>query len=298
MMEAWPGRGCAPPTERGEMAMHDEQVTENGWRRFWNRGGWWRAFGLAVAYMIVYQLFGLLDGSLFGGLVDPDDVLATPASAFFGIGFPVLLGGLAALVFVWTVEWTREIFGRQPVAGSWWMWIVVALVIIPIVLRAVATDWAAYAPGVVPTVLLVGLFIGFAEELVTRGLAVNLLRRGGYGERAVMVLSSLIFALMHSVNVFTGQSPVTVGVTMVYTFGFGVMMYLVMRVTGSIVWAMLLHAATDPTTILATGAIDAHSDTAGDASLIGIAGFFNLIYLVVAVVAIFLVKGRVRTPEQ
>lgn len=48
--------------------------------------------------------------------------------------------------------------------------------------------------------LFTGLCIGLAEELVTRGLTVNLLRRAGYGEKAVILLSSLIFALMHSVN--------------------------------------------------------------------------------------------------
>ncbi|GAA1946967.1 CPBP family intramembrane glutamic endopeptidase [Agromyces allii] len=279
------------------MTTSEATGTANGWRRFWNRGGWWRAFALALAYMVVYQLFSLLDGARFGGLVDPDDLFADPQSVFFGLGLPVLLGGLVALLFVWTVGWTREIFGRQPVTGSWWMWIVVALVVIPIVLRAVATDYAAYAPGVVPTMLLVGLFIGFAEELLTRGLAVNLLRRGGYGEKVVMVLSSLIFALLHSVNILTGQEPIAVLLTVVYTFGFGTMMYLVMRVTGSIVWAMLLHGATDPTTFLATGGVDAHGATTGDAALLGIAGVFNVVYLVVAIVAIFLVKGKVRADQ-
>ena len=79
-----------------------------------------------------------------------------------------------------------------------------------------------------------------------------------------MLLSSLIFALLHSVNAFT-QPILNVLITVVYTFGFGVMMYLVMRVTGSIIWAMLLHAATDPTTILATGGIDTHTGSSGSA---------------------------------
>lgn len=106
-----------------------------------------------------------------------------------------------------------------------------------------------------------------------------------------MVLSSLLFALMHSVNVLDGQAPLTVIITVFYTFGFGTMMYLVMRATGSIIWPMLLHAATDPTTFLATGAIDGTSSTAGNAELLSIAGIFNWIYIVFAIVAIFLVTG-------
>src|SRR5690606_31845393 len=102
-----------------------------------------------------------------------------------------------------------------------------------------------------------------------------MLRRAGYGEKAVMVLSSLLFGLLHATNLVSGQEVVAVAVTVVYAFGFGTMMYLSMRVTGSIVPAILLHAATDPTTILATGGIDTHGANAGAEALNGLAGIFN-----------------------
>lgn len=174
------------------------------------------------------------------------------------------------------------------------MWLAVVLVLIPIVLRLFATNWSAYTVAIVLTMLFAGLCIGFAEELLTRGYVVNLLRSAGHTERVVMVISSVLFALLHSTNVFTGQSLVTVAVTVVYTFGFGTMMYLWMRATGSIVWAILLHAATDPTTFLATGGIDGHGDASGAEGLISIAGIFNWLYILFALIAIFIVKGRVK----
>jgi membrane protease YdiL (CAAX protease family) len=228
----------------------DEHIAGSRWRRFWDRGGWWKALAVVVVYAALYEGFGLLDGRLFGGLV-AKNVFANPQSVFFGVALPILLGGIVLVIFLWTIGWLREIFSPQPIRGSWWMWIAVVLVVIPIILRVAATNWSAYSVGVVLTTLLLGVFVGFAEELLTRGIVVNLLRRAGWGERAVMLLSSLVFALLHSVNAFT-QPIANVAVTVVYTFGFGAMMYLVMRVTGSILWAMLLHAATDPTTILAT----------------------------------------------
>lgn len=233
----------------------------------------------------------------FGHLVDAGNVLATPESVFFGIALPILLGGLILLAFVWSLGWFREIFGRQPIRGSWWMWIALALLLIPIALRLIGTNWSAYSSGVVLTMLFTGLCIGLAEELVTRGLAVNLLRRAGYGEKAVMLLSSLIFALVHSVNAFT-QPIVSVALTVVYAFTFGIMMYLVLRVTGSIVWPMLVHAATDPTTILATGGVDAHGAAAGSDGLIALAGDFNFVYVVFAIIAIIVVKGNVAPAGQ
>jgi len=281
------------------MTTTHEHIAENGWQRFWNRGGWWKALLLTVAYAALYEGFGLLDGTVFGGLVNKENIFADPQSVFFGLAFPILLGGLALLVFVATLKWLGEIFGPQPIRGSWWMWIVVVLLIIPIALHLAATNWGAYPVGVILVTLLTGVFVGFAEELLTRGLAVNLLRRAGYGEKAVMLLSSALFAILHSVNLLTGQPLVNVAVTVAYTFGFGVMMYLVLRVTDSIIWPMLIHAATDPTTILATGGVDVHTETAGAAGLLSLAGVFNFVYIAVAILAIFLVKGKVfpdRTP--
>ena len=271
----------------------NDQASDSAWRRFWNRGGWWRAALIVFVYLVVYQLLGLALSPLVSGLVDAENPLGDPLSIFFGVALPILLMGLLTLGFVASVGWQKEIFGRQPVEGRGWMWLAVVIIIIPIVIRLFAINWSAYGVTVILSALFLGLCVGLAEELITRGVAVNLLRRGGHSERVVMVLSSLLFALLHSANILSGQSPILVIFTVVYAFGFGAMMYLSMRLTGRIVWAMLLHAATDPTTFLATGGIDAHGATAGDNSLLLFASIFNYLYLLVAIVVIFVVKGRV-----
>ena len=107
-----------------------------------------------------------------------------------------------------------------------------------------------------------------------------------------MLLSSLIFALLHATNVLSGQPITTVAVTMAFTFVFGVAMYLTLRVTGSLVWPMLLHAVTDPSTILAAGGVDSGTGTVSP--LAGLAGASTYVYLVLTIVAIFAVRGRVR----
>jgi membrane protease YdiL (CAAX protease family) len=273
--------------------MHEHEGT-TGWARFWNKGGWWRALLIVVVYTAAYQGIGYVTSSIFGQFIDSKNLLSTPESIFFAYALPILIAGVLLFLFVASVGWTKEIFGRQPLQGKAWMWLAVVLVLIPNILRFTATSWSSYSVTLVLAMLFTGLCIGFAEELITRGVAVNLLRRGGHTERVAMVVSSALFALMHSVNIFTGQSPLAVGVTVVYTFGFGAMMYLAMRLTGSIIVPILLHASTDPSTFLATGAIDAHGATAGDAGLISIAGLFNWVYILFAVVAIFLVKGRAK----
>lgn len=274
----------------------EEAGPRSGWQRFWDRGGWWRAFLFAVLYVAVYLGVGWLVGLTGLGPGSGEELLDSSGTVFFGLLLPILVMGLLLVVFLRTVRWRREVFGPQPVAGRPWMWVAVVLVLVPVVLHLLATDWGAYDVTVVLTVFALGLCVGFAEEVLARGVAVAMLRRAGYGERAVMVLSSLLFGLLHATNLVSGQSPVAVGVTVVYAFGFGTMMYLSMRVTGSIVPAILLHAATDPTTILATGGVDTHGASAGAESLNALAGTFNLVFVVAAVVAIFLVRGSAARP--
>ena len=268
------------------------ETARNGWQRFWDRGGWWRPFLVALVYLVIYNGISLLTSAVFAGFIDPANLTGSASSVFFGIALPILLGGVVLYLFVLSLGWSREIFGRQPGRGSWWMWIALVLVVVPILLRLFATEWSGYSLDTVLAILFLGLCVGFAEELISRGVAVNLVRRGGLGERAVMLISSAVFGLLHVSNILSGQAPLAVAVTVVYAFGFGVMMYLVLRVTGSIIWPMLLHAATDPTTILATGGIDTHGATAGAEGLLSIAALFNYAYLVLAIIAIFLVKGK------
>ena len=39
-------------------------------------------------------------------------------------------------------------------------------------------------------------------------------------------------------------------IQLVYTFAFGICMYLTLRVTGNLIWPILLHASADPSTFL------------------------------------------------
>ena len=118
---------------------------------------------------------------------------------------------------------------------------------------ACPSSWSPFATG---------LLIGFAEEILTRGIVVKMMRDAGHGEWIVMVVSSLIFALLHSANILSGMSFLTVAFTVVYTFGFGICMYLTLRATGNLIWPMLVHAMYDPTLFLASGGVDNVNDDA------------------------------------
>lgn len=267
-----------------------------GWRSFWGSGGWWKAVILVIAYLALYQLVSRWLSGIFAPSIDAENVLATPASVFLGLGVPLLVGAALLVAFTSSVGWFRPIFSRQPVPGSWWMWIAVVLVAVPIVLRFIGIDYGLYTAGVVATTLAIGLLIGFVEELLYRGLVIKVLRDGGQREWSVAVVSSLLFALSHSINLFTGQPVLTVALTVVFTFGFGLMMYLVLRATGSIIWPMLLHGLTDPTTMLAVGGVDVATTSAHSPAL-ELAQPFNIVFVVAALIAVFFIRSRRPSPS-
>jgi membrane protease YdiL (CAAX protease family) len=268
----------------------DQQPTESAWRRFWNRGGWWKALSVVVVYYALYQgLSLLLVGPLYTA-VAPEE--GSPAFILLTTALPIAIGCVLLVVFALSLGWLKELFGPQPIRGSWWMWIAVAAVLVFNVIHLITLDYGKAGAGVVAAWLFTGLFIGFAEETLTRGFAVNLLRKAGYREFVVALLSSLLFAALHAGNLFTtDQGPLATGFQVIYTFFFGVCMYLTLRVTGNLIWPILLHASTDPTIFLS-----AQYPTEGALATIGAQGNFVVIFA--GLILIWFVRGRVKPKDE
>ncbi|MDY0908510.1 CPBP family intramembrane glutamic endopeptidase [Microbacterium sp. CFBP9034] len=211
----------------------------------------WRALLLAAVYYGLYQLMGLLVGAVFG---TSGGVRGEPGSAvdvLIGTALPIVLASMLLLAFALSLGWLKELFGRQPVPGRGWMWVAVGVVLLINVSAFLSIDYAEAGGALVAAWLFTGLFVGFAEELLTRGFVVNLMRKAGHGEIAVALASSGIFAALHIGNVFTSDQGLAVTLQqVVYTFWFGLCMYLALRVTGNLIWPILLHATTDPTLLL------------------------------------------------
>ncbi|MEV7800176.1 CPBP family intramembrane glutamic endopeptidase [Microbacterium foliorum] len=261
-------------------------ATQSGWRRFWEKGGWWRALVLVVVYFVLYNGLSLLLTPIASQIDDPQS--AAGILVFYVI--PILVGSLLLVAFAASVGWLREVCAPQLIRGRGWMWIAIAVVLLFNVLHLLSIDYGAAGFEVVATWLLAGVFIGFAEEVLTRGFVVNMLRKAGQREIVVAAISSALFALLHAGNLLTGQSLLATAFQLVYTFGFGVCMYLAMRVTGTIVAPILLHASTDPSIFL-------HTAYPVEGAAGSIAGLGNPAVIVVGIVLLFFIRGRVERPQ-
>lgn len=259
---------------------------------FWSRPSLWKLLSVIVAYLAFYLAVGQVTSRVFADQIDTDNVVASASSIIFGVALPIAIGAIALLIFATKLGWLRDIFGPQPIRGRGWMWIGPIIVVAAIAAHLVGTDWSEWSTGEIISLIALGVCVGLAEELLTRGIAVKMLRDAGHRERFVAVVSSLLFALMHTVNFIAGMELATVLGTVVYTFGFGMCMYLTMRVTGTIWAAIVLHGLTDPTTILSSGGLDT-SVTTEVSGAAAIASLLTVMLIAFGVVAIFLIRGRV-----
>lgn len=222
-----------------------------GWSRFWERGGWWKALLFVAVYYGVYQLMSLVVIGVFGAKGGVRGADGSAPQIFIDIALPIILISILLVLFALSIGWLRELFARQTVRGRGWMWVGIAVILAINLSSLLSIDYAKAGAPVVVTWLLTGLFVGFAEELVTRGFVVTLMRKAGHPEIAVGLVSAALFAALHFGNVFTSDQGLnTTLLQVVYTFFFGLCMYLALRVTGNLIWPILIHASTDPTLFL------------------------------------------------
>ena len=205
---------------------------------------------------------------------------------------PLVGGSVILALFLRSVGWFGAVFARQPVPGRGWMWVAPILVGVVIVLRLFGIDYRQYQPSVVALTLFSGLFIGFTEEVLCRGIVVKMLRDSGRSELAVAALSSVVFALLHSANLLSGMAPLVVALTVAYTFCFGVLMYVTLRVTGLLVWPILIHGIFDPTLFLSTGGVDTTRTTSSPSVLLVLAGPSNLVFILAGLVMLAFIRPR------
>lgn len=257
-------------------------MSDTAWARFWRTGRWWKALLLAVGYLVLYQLLSFSVVPLLPFAGEP----GSASSVAITYAVPILLGSLLLVAFGASVGWLRPLFARQPIGGRGWMWIAVAIVLVFNILHLCSIDYGSAGIEYVLTWMLTGLFIGFAEEVLTRGYVVRIMRNAGHREIVVALVSAALFALLHAGNLLVGQAFFATAFQLLYTFFFGILMYLALRVTRTLLAPILLHASTDPAIFLQT------QYPAGGA-LGSVAGLGNIAVIVTGVVLVFFIRGRV-----
>jgi membrane protease YdiL (CAAX protease family) len=208
---------------------------------------------------------------------------------FFGAGLSLIVATVLLAITTSLLGWWRPAIHEAQRSHHKWPIFVPVLIAIAAVLNLAGTDWSAYS-GAFLGASLVLLLVGFTEEMVHRGLLLTALR-SRFSEVWVWLITSVLFAVMHFVNVLLG-APVAGTISQVgAAFLMGTALYILRRVTGSLIWAMVLHGLWD-FSVFATGVGTPSS----------IAAVSNILYLLAGVIGLavvwFVIRGaRERTSQ-
>lgn len=159
----------------------------------------------------------------------------------WGLGAGAAFG---IVVTTWSGWWRPVLGGGESPIDGWPR----KLPLILLVLILVTTDYREFPDvdaGLLVWIAAASLLVGFAEELVFRGVVVVGLRRSGARESAVWLISTALFALIHLPNVVLGAEVAPTIVQTVLAFAGGTFFYVVRRATDSILPAMALHCLWD-----------------------------------------------------
>ncbi len=200
---------------------------------------------VAVVLTVLFFLTQFTLGRIIG--IDFDVMTDTTDNLWKGLTLRV---GLTAAIFTLIGLWASKAWGggvyvqRVPRLPRW-MWVIPILMVIASLARIAVNDWGARGGEYMIALAIGVLFVGIAEETTFRGLNVRAIRGSTTSEFVVMVTSAALFGLVHAVNILNG-APVgsTLGQMGLATLS-GLTFYIVLRLTGSLLAPILLHALWD-----------------------------------------------------
>lgn len=241
---------------------------------------------IAVAVVVGYT--AIMGATWFFTGTDYETVGSTASNAMQGIVLPVALASLfTAAVTYWLGWWGPAL--RDTPTGPRWLLVLPVLIALTALGNLLSHGFEGVEARLLLTLALGTLLVGFGEELTLRGVAVVGLR-GTFGEVGVWFFSSLLFALLHALNLFFGQSTAATLQQMIFAFAIGTALYVVRRVTGTLVICILIHAFWD------FGSFVAGAST-GAATPFAVLALFQYAVIVVAIIGLVLVlrQGRAST---
>ncbi|MDV9190459.1 CPBP family intramembrane glutamic endopeptidase [Streptomyces sp. SR27] len=234
---------------------------------------------MVVVYLAILQGLGALIGVDTGSKGQFATTEAILRNGLIPIGLSVLFG---AAVVTWLGWWGDVMRYRVPVRR--WVRFVPIAMLVAAVLGANYRNLADQPLSLVLSLIAMTLLVGVGEELMFRGIGVQVFKQAGFTEGKVALWSSLIFGLAHVSNAFGEGSQAIVQAVVVSTSGY--FFYLCLRVGGTLLLPMLVHGLWDFGLISNSAGVDPEASP----------GMVLPILLQVALIVLVIVKRRSISP--
>lgn len=237
---------------------------------------------IAVLVVVIYAAIVTSLWLVLG--VDYTTISESTENVVRALVVPIGVGAVFLAVTTTYLGWWDPVL-REKHRIPRWIWVLVPSMILASLGVLLPAEFGNVTGTFIATVALGTLLVGFSEETLTRGVAVVALR-ARFGEIGVWFFSSLLFSCIHLLNLLFGQDVQTTLTQFLFTFGFGSVLYLVRRVSGTLILCMALHALWDFSLFVPEAA---GSD---GGSFWGLLSAFQVITPIIGLVALVLVLRR------
>ncbi|GAA3091179.1 CPBP family intramembrane metalloprotease [Streptomyces roseofulvus] len=194
---------------------------------------------VVVAYLAILQGLGALIGVDRGS---GDSQFPTTESVVrngvIPIGLSVLFG---AAVVTWLGWWRSVLTYRAPVR-RWVRFVPISMLVVA-VMAVNYPNLADQPASLVLALVAMTALVGIGEELMFRGIGVQVFKRAGLSEGQVALWSSVVFGVVHVSNAFGEGAQAVLQAVIVSTSGY--FFYLCLRVGGVLLLPMLVHGMWD-----------------------------------------------------
>jgi membrane protease YdiL (CAAX protease family) len=194
---------------------------------------------IGIVLCVVYV--GVLIGLQRASGVRYDQITDSAETMRKGVVVPVAVCTVLLVAFAAATGRLADAFSYSPRAGSVWLWAVPAVMAVGIVLRLVRAPWSTVGAAYVGWAFVGTALVGFSEELLTRGILVDLVQADGRGPLAVALITSILFGLLHGANVVNGQDARTTAIQVVGTTITGFALFACLAVSGTLWLPIAVH---------------------------------------------------------
>ncbi len=202
------------------------------------------AFIILIVYMLVFSSIWVIND------VDYKTIGKSIESTKLHYATPTIVSSLIVAVLLTVFGWWRIVLFDHEKAGPKWLWIGAVAMFILACLNFTSINLNSINSELLIYSILGGIGVGFGEEVITRGSLVVGLRSRNLTENKVLLFSSLVFAAIHLPNALFGSPLYAVLIQLVFAFIIGSLLYIIRRISGTLIIPMLLHGFWDSSLFL------------------------------------------------
>ncbi len=198
----------------------------------------------ALIIVVIYVVFLTLLQKLSG--VPYTDIAKSSSNMLYGVLIPVAIGSVVLTIITLWSGWWKDLWkDKYHIEDHAWMHIFLILVVIEIIANFLSNNINSLDAQFIIYAFIGTAFVGYSEELLTRGLLVHGARGSGFSEVKVFLIVMLVFGCIHGINIIGGQSIITTLEQMAMTGLAGGVLYTIFRKSGFLVVTMALHGLYD-----------------------------------------------------